>query len=87
MAESTLANSLKSIQFSAAIVRANARSKHRQLQSEFRVFPIAEGEYHWRIAALETNGTISRHKSLSFALRKCTRLNKQRRGGTSHEIN
>ena len=45
------------------------------LKPAFRVFPTGGAEYHWRIEALATNQTISRHKSLSFALRKCSRLN------------
>jgi hypothetical protein len=41
------------------------------------VLPTGEAEYHWRIVALATNQTISHHKSLTYALRKCTRLNRQ----------
>jgi hypothetical protein len=42
-----------------------------------RVFPTGEAEYHWRIVALATNQTISLHRSLTYALRKCARLNEQ----------
>ena len=75
MATLTLANRLNPHQLSAR--------QHR----EFRVFPTGETEYQWRIVALRANTTISRHRSLSFALRKCTRLNKQRSRGVSHAIN
>jgi hypothetical protein len=40
-----------------------------------------------KLVALATNQTISRHKSLSYALRKCARLNGQRRQGVSNETN
>jgi hypothetical protein len=45
------------------------------LKPAFRVFPTGESDYYWRITALASNQTISRHKSLAYALRKCTRLN------------
>ena len=48
-------------------------------QPSFRVFPTGEAEYSWRIAALVSNQTISRHKSLAYAIRKCTRLNEHYR--------
>lgn len=57
------------------------------LKSNFRVFPTGEAEYHWRIAASATNQTISRHKSLSFALRKCSRLNHRSGKGASDANN
>ena len=60
---------------------------HPKVQPEFRVFATGEAEYHWRVAASATNQTISRHKSLSFAIRKCTRLNKQRSEGAKNETN
>ena len=41
------------------------------------VLSTGEAEYPWHIVALATNQAISRHKSLSYALRKCTRLNEQ----------
>ena len=49
------------------------------LKPDFRVFPTGEAEYSWRIAALATDQTISRHRSLTYALRKCSRLNEQYR--------
>jgi hypothetical protein len=48
-------------------------------QPGFRVFPTGEAEYSWRIAALASNQTVSRHKSLAYAIRKCTRLNEHHR--------
>ena len=47
------------------------------LKPYFSVFATGEAESPWRIAASATDQTISRHKSLSYALRKCTRLNEQ----------
>ena len=78
MAASTLANSPKSHQLLADIARSLAPLTCRKSQPEFQVFPTGEAEYHWRIVALATDRTISRHKSLTYALRKCTRLNEQR---------
>jgi hypothetical protein len=75
VASPTLANSLSPLQLFA------------QRQREFRVFPTGDAEYHWRIVASRTNRTVSRHKSLSFALRKCSRLNKTAPRRASHEIN
>lgn len=57
------------------------------LRPDFRVFPTGEAEYHWRIAALTTNQTISRHKSLSFAIRKCSRLNERSDKGVRNGSN
>jgi len=45
---------------------------------EFLVLATGEPEYHWGIADVAANRMISRHKSLAYALRKCTRLNEQR---------
>jgi hypothetical protein len=59
---------------------ANPLSPHPSYpkpQPEFRVFPTGEAQYSWRIAALASNQIVSQHKSLAYALRKCTRLNKQ----------
>ena len=67
MATSTLAKPL------------NSHASHSKPQPGFRVFPTGDAEYSWRIAASATNQTISRHKSLSYALRKCNRLNEQYR--------
>ena len=86
MATSTLANPLDAHQLFAEAVPPFAPPTYPKPQPEFRVFPTGEVEYHWRIAALATNQTISRHKSLSFALKKCTRLN-QRREGVRNETN
>jgi hypothetical protein len=85
VATATLANSPNSHQLLADTVRPFAPASHPKLQTEFRVFPTGDAEYHWRIAALANNRTISQHKSLSFALRKCTRLNRQHREGARNE--
>jgi hypothetical protein len=77
VATSTLANPSNPHPLFAA-VRAFVLPSYPKPQPEFRVFPTGEAEYYWRIVALATDRTISRHKSLSFALRKCTRLNGQR---------
>jgi hypothetical protein len=84
MATLTLANPLNAHQLFARTVRPAASLRYPKPQSDFRVFPTGEAEYHWRIAALDTNQTISRHKSLSFALRKCTRLNDRSGEGARH---
>ena|SRR5579885_2536813 len=78
MATSTLANPPHYHRFPAT-ARTFAPSDDPKRPPEFRVFPSAEGEYPWRVVALATRQTISRHKSLSFALMKCARLNEQRR--------
>jgi len=75
VATPTLANPLSAHQLFARIVRPVASRRYPKPHPNFRVFPTGEAEYHWRIAALATDRTISRHKSLSFALRTCTRLN------------
>jgi hypothetical protein len=75
VATPTLANSLNAHQLFARIAPPVTSPRYAKSQSDFRVLPTGEAEYHWRIAALATKKTISRHKSLSFALRKCTRLN------------
>ena len=41
----------------------------------FLIFPTLSREYVWRIAASETNRTISRHKNLGLAIAKAERLN------------
>jgi hypothetical protein len=87
VATSTLAKLLNSHPLFAARVRLSARSSCPKPQPHFRVFPTGDAEYHWRIAALANNRTISQHKSLSFALRKCTRLNEQRGRGARNETN
>jgi hypothetical protein len=86
VARSTLANSFNPHQLFAA-VRSFTPPSYPQPQSAFRVFPTGEAEYHWHIVALATNQTVSRHKSLSFALRKCTQLNEQRTEGAKNETN
>lgn len=78
MAGSTLANFPNPHQLFAEIPRLFARPRYPEPHLEFLVFPSSEAEYHWRITALSTNRTVSRHKSLVFALRKCTRLNERR---------
>ena len=87
MAKSTVANSPDPHQLCAGIVRPFACPNSPRPQPDFRVFSTGEAEYHWRIAAITTNRTISRHKSLGFALRKCTRLNEVHGEGARHETN
>ncbi len=80
MAKPTLANSRNRHQLFARTPGSFTPSFPKP-QFVFRVFPTGEAVYPWRIAAPAANQTISRHKSLSFALRKCTRLNGQRAEG------
>ena len=87
MAASTLAKAPNLHQFFVKTERRFAPGRHPRSQPAFRVFPTGKTEFHWRIAVLATNRTISRHKSLSYALEKCTRLNKQGGEGASNEIN
>jgi hypothetical protein len=87
VATSTLANPPNAHQLLAAIVRPVAPVTYPKSQPEFLVFPTGEAEYPWRIVALATSQTISRHKSLTLALRKCTRLNEQRGEGAQNEAN
>jgi len=68
-------------------VRPFAPLTYAKSHPEFQVFPTGEAKYHWRIVARGTSRTISRHKSLTFALRKCARLNEQRSEGARNEIN
>ena len=75
MAKPTLAKSPHPHQLLVGAVRPFAPARHLKSQCEFRVFPTGEAEHPWRIAAFETNRTISSHKSLNYAVRKCARLN------------
>jgi hypothetical protein len=85
VATSTLANSLDPHPLFSERPRRFAPPSCSKSQSEFRVFPTGHAEYHWRVVALATNRSISRHKSLTLALRKCTRLNQQGREGARNE--
>ena len=85
VARSTLAKSLDPHPLLAEILPPQARLRYAKRQPEFRVFPTGSAEYHWRVVALGSNRTISRHKSLTVALRKCTRLNEQRSEGVRNE--
>jgi len=76
VATSTVAKSLDPYPLLAEILPPQARLRYAKRQPEFRVFPTGSAEYHWRVVALATSRTISRHKSLALALRKCTWLNK-----------
>ncbi len=87
MATPTLANPLSAHQLFARIVRPVASRRYLKLHPDFRIFPTGEAEYHWRIVALNTNQTISRHKSLSFAVRKCSRLNNRSGEGARNDTN
>jgi len=86
VATPTLAKSPNSHQLFAAIVQRFA-PRHRKARSTFRVFPTGTAEYPWRIAELATEQTVSCHKSLSFALKKCTQLNQWRGKGATNETN
>jgi hypothetical protein len=87
VAAPTVAKSPNPHQFPAEILRPFALPICPKPQPEFLVFPTGTTEYLWRVAALATTQTVSRHKSLTFALRKCTRLNAQRREGVRNETN
>lgn len=87
MATSTLANPLNAHQLFARMVRPVASRRYPKLHPDFRVFPTGEAEYHWRIVAITTNQTISRHKSLGFAVRKCSRLNGRGGEGARNDNN
>ena len=76
MATPTLTNSLNHYQLFARIVLPVAMSTCAKPQ-HFLVFPTGNSDYPWRIAGSATNRTVSQHKSLVHALRKCTRLNYQ----------
>jgi hypothetical protein len=77
VAPSTLAKSPNSHQLFAQVVRPFTPQSSPKSRPNFVVFPTGEAGYPWRIGALGTSRTVSRHKSLSFALRKCNRLNQQ----------
>jgi hypothetical protein len=83
----TLPNSANPHRFFAPKLRPLPPPNYPNPQREFLVFPTGKSEYHWRIVALATNRTMSRHQSPSFALRKCLRLNQQRRAGATNETN
>ena len=68
-------------QLFAEIVQTFAPPSYPKRQPGFRVFPTGTAKYHWRIVALTSNRAISRHKSLTFALKKCIRLNEQHSSG------
>ena len=87
MATSTLANPSSSHWLLAETGRLFAPPIYRKSLPEFRVFPTGQTEYHWRIVALASNRTISRHNSLKFALKKCTWLNNRRGKGARNETN
>lgn len=80
MAKPTLPNSFSPHQFLPVLARPFALTSYRKPQREFRVFPTGESEYHWRIVGIPSNRTVSRHKSLNFALKKCTLLNERCKG-------
>ena len=76
MATPTLANSLN-FHSSPTVLRPFVPPGYPKPQPQFFVFPTGKERYPWRIVALATNRTVSRHNSLPFAVRKCTRLNGQ----------
>jgi len=77
VAISNLANPSTFLPSPAKRARPFSRALQSKSHPEFRVFPTGEAECPWRIVALTSNQTISHHKSLAYALRKCTRLNRQ----------
>lgn len=57
-----------------------ARAANQPTQSvnhhpAFLVFPTLNPTFTWRIAAVSTNRTVSRHKNLGLAIEKAERLN------------
>ena len=84
MATPTLPNRPRSHCLITAAVRVVGPSNRPTSKPSFRVFPTGEAEHHWRIAASATNQTISLHKSLSFALKKCNRPNSRTGKGAKH---
>lgn len=78
MAKSTLANSRYSQQIFAEVARPLGPQNSPICQLKFAVFATGVSEHPWRVADPTNNQTISRHKILRHALRKCTRLNKCR---------
>jgi hypothetical protein len=87
VATPTLAKSPNPHQFLPKLARPFAPPSHPKPQFAFCVFPTGKAVYPWRIAALATNQTVSFHKSLRFALSKCTRLNQWRGKGARNETN
>jgi hypothetical protein len=87
VATPTLANSLDPHRFLAKLGRPFPSPSYPKAQPEFLVFPTGGVVYPWRIAALATDQTVSSHKSLSFALKKCSRLNEHRCRGARNENN
>lgn len=87
MATPTLANHFNADHLFATVVRPIAPPTCQKPQPDFRVFPTGESEYSWRITAVATNHTISRHKSLRFAIRKCSRLNNEKGKGVRNGTN
>ena len=85
MATPTLANFPNSYSVPRKTLRQALASHCSKSQATFRVFPTSSAEYHWQIVLLATNQTISRHKSLSLALTKCTGLNNVRSKGAKNE--
>lgn len=87
MATPTLANPFNAHQ-QFPTLRGRVLSPHSpKAQPYFRVFPTGKAEYTWRITALATNQIVSRHKSLRFALRKCSQLNDRSAKGAKHDSN
>ena len=50
-------------------------SPHTTTQPPFLVFPTLSSEYLWRVIAVETGRTISRHRNLALAYKKAEELN------------
>ena len=44
----------------------------------FLVFPTLCRVYTWRVASVETNRTVSRHKELALAIERAEKLNRRR---------
>jgi hypothetical protein len=43
----------------------------------FLIFPTGSPSFAWRIVAIETNRTISRHRNLALAVEKAEQLNRR----------
>ena len=87
MATPTLANSPHSYQLLAESPRPGAATTGPKPQTEFLVLPTGDGVYPWCIGTLAASRIISHHKSLTFALRKCTRLNALSGEGAGNDAN
>ena len=77
MAKSTLAKSASPHRFVAEVTRPRPSKNSAKSVRNFVVFPTGTLGYPWHVVTSSTHRTISRHKSLRYALRKCSRLNER----------